>query len=317
MSDETPSFDSLPLAKDGPHGNAWGRFGADNDLGMLNLLTPETTKAAAQEIRSGLRVSTDCPLDKFSEPFFGRAVFGQVIKNKAPRSVNDDTLTFNTQISSQWDGYRHYGYQNEQLYFNGHALEELLTTTKIGIHVWAANGGIVGRGVLLDYATWAERQGRSSPAFKTTPITVEELKQVAADQGTTFRKGDILLLRTGWMKSYNALLQQERKELAQLPSPPAIGIESSEATLRWLWDTAFAAIAGDQPSMEAWPCQNPEFWLHEWLLAGWGMPIGELFDLEKLAEEAHKCGRYTFMFSSVPLYAPGGVASPPNGVAIL
>ncbi|KAK4894352.1 hypothetical protein LTR27_007485 [Elasticomyces elasticus] len=297
MSDETPSFDSLPLAKGGPHGNAWGRFGADNDLGMLNLLTPETIKAAAQEIRSGLRVSTDCPLDKFSEPFFGRAVFGQAIKNKAPRSVNDDTLTFNTQVSSQWDGYRHYG----------------LASTLF----WATNGGIVGQGVLLDYATWAERQGRSSPAFETTPITVEELKQVAADQGTIFRKGDILLLRTGWMKSYIALSQQERQTLAQLPSPPAIGIESSEATLRWLWDTGFAAIAGDQPSMEAWPCQDPEFWLHEWLLAGWGMPIGELFDLEKLAEEAHKCGRYTFMYSSVPLYAPGGVASPPNGVAIL
>jgi len=81
-----------------------------------------------------VRISTDCPLDKFSVPFFGRAVFHQSIKNKAPRSVNDDTLTFNTQISSQWDGNRHYGYQKERVYFNGRTLEDLLETTKNGIH---------------------------------------------------------------------------------------------------------------------------------------------------------------------------------------
>ena len=88
--------------------------------------------------------------------------------------------------------------------------------------------------------------------------------------------------------------------------------------------------------MEAWPCQNLEFRLHEWLLAGWGMPIGELFDLEMLSEECRRRKRYTFFFSSVPLkvgrghadmgitenmsltelQVPGGVASPPNGVAI-
>ena len=55
------------------------------------------------------------------------------------------------------------------------------------------------------------------------------------------------------------------------------------------------------PSFEAWPCQNQEFWLHEWLLAGWGLPIGELFDLEKLGEECKKRGRWSFFFSSVPL----------------
>lgn len=53
--------------------------------------------------------------------------------------------------------------------------------------------------------------------------------------------------------------------------------------------------------MEAWPCQNTEFWLHEWLLAGWGMPIGELFDLEQLSEECKKRERWSFFFSSMPL----------------
>ena len=83
--------------------------------------------------------------------------------------------------------------------------------------------------------------------------------------------------------------------------PPSIGVQSSEEILRWFWDTGFAAVAGDMLAFEAWPCQNTRYWLHEWLLAGWGMPIGELFDLERLAEECRKFGKWTFFFSSVPL----------------
>lgn len=128
-----PPFSSLPLRKDGPHGNAWGLFGPDDQHGMLNLLTPETTVAAAREITDGTRVSTDLPLDHLSRPCFGRAPFEQTIKNKAPRVVNDDTLSFNTQSSSQWDGFRHYGYQEEGVYFNGRTPENIVGSKVNGI----------------------------------------------------------------------------------------------------------------------------------------------------------------------------------------
>jgi hypothetical protein len=105
-----PSFDSLTLDPSGPPGNAWGLFGAGNELGMLNLLAPELVrKAAAEEIREGIRISLDLPLNHLSHPSFGRKPFTQELVNKAPRIVNDDILTFNTQTSSQWDGFRHYG----------------------------------------------------------------------------------------------------------------------------------------------------------------------------------------------------------------
>ncbi|KAH7159639.1 hypothetical protein B0J13DRAFT_539321 [Dactylonectria estremocensis] len=311
-----PSFDSLPLRKDGPHGNAWGLFGQDDECGMLNLLTPDVVAKAASEIRDGVRVSTDWPLDRMANPCFGRAPFTHAIKTKTPRSVNDDSLAFNTQSSSQWDGFRHYAYQKEKLWFNGKTLDDLLTTSAIGTQAWVERGGIVGRGVLLDYAAWAEAKGLTPALFETTSINVSTLKEVAASQGMTFREGDILFIRSGWVRGYNKLSDGECQALADKASPPAIGIESSEETLRWLWDESFSAVAGDHPSMEAWPCQNPDFWLHEWLLAGWGMPIGELFDLEQLSEECKKRGRWSFFFSSMPLKVPGGVASPPNGVAI-
>lgn len=129
-----PSFDSLPLQKDGPPGNAWGLFGNKDELGMLNLLTPENTIAAAREIVDGVRVSTDWPLDSMRTPCFGRAPFEHTVKTKSPRAVNDDTLSFNTQSSSQWDGFRHYGYQKEGLYFNGCTLQDVRSTKTNGIH---------------------------------------------------------------------------------------------------------------------------------------------------------------------------------------
>lgn len=129
-----PSFDTLPLRKDGPRGNAWGLFGAKDELGMLNLLTPETTTAAAKEIVDGVRVSTDWPLDSMRTPCFGRSPFEQTVNTKSPRIVNDDTLCFNTQTSSQWDGYRHFGYQKESVFFNGCTQRDIDTSRANGIH---------------------------------------------------------------------------------------------------------------------------------------------------------------------------------------
>jgi hypothetical protein len=83
--------------------------------------------------------------------------------------------------------------------------------------------------------------------------------------------------------------------------PPAIGVESSEETVRWLWEQGFAAVAGDHPSFEAWPPQSQDFCLHEWCLAGWGLTLGELFDLEGLSRECARRKRWTFFFSSMPL----------------
>ncbi|KAJ5567839.1 hypothetical protein N7535_007145 [Penicillium sp. DV-2018c] len=300
MSPQRPAFDSLPLRKDGPRGNAWGMFGDQDQMGMLNLLTPENTAAAAREIVEGVRISTDWALNSMATPCFGRSAFEHVIKNKAPRPVNDDILVFNTQSSSQWDGFRHYG-SAQGTFFNGCTQEEVENSHRNGIHVWADHGGIVGRGVLLDYAGWAKSNGKEVNCFETQSIPASVLQEVAASQKTTVRPGDILFIRTGWTRAYDELPQTECQRLADYAAPPVIGVESSEATLRWIWDLQVAAVAGDMPSFEAYPCQNKDFFLHEWLLAGWGVPIGELFDLEQLSQECRKRGRWSFFFSSVPL----------------
>ncbi len=286
---------------------------------MLNLLTPDTTIAAAKEVVHGVRISTDWPLDRMKVPAFGRRRFKQELHHKAPRAVNDDILTFNTQSSSQWDGFRHFGYQKRKLFFNARSQDDILNSNQNGIHVWVENGGVVGRGVLLDYQSWAESQGMTTNNFALTThsIKLTELRAVAKAQNVILKSGDILFIRSGYGKAFNSLSEEDAEKLVATPIPPAIGVESSQDILRWVWDCQFAAVAGDQPSFEAWPCQNMDYFLHEWLLAGWGVPIGELFDLERLAMECKKKQKWSFFFSSMPLKVPGGVASPPNGVAIL
>ena len=75
--------------------------------------------------------------------------------------------------------------------------------------------------------------------------------------------------------------------------------------VRWLWEHQFSAVAGDAPSFERAPIRgahaDPNFNLHEWVLAGWGTPIGEMFDLEKLSEHCKASERYSFFLSSMPL----------------
>ncbi|KOS39108.1 hypothetical protein ACN38_g10071 [Penicillium nordicum] len=241
MSPQRPAFDALPLRKDGPPGNAWGMFGDQDQMGMLNLLTPENTAAAAREIVDGKRVSTDWALNSMATPCFGRSAFEHIIKNKAPRAVNDDILVFNTQSSSQWDGFRHYG-SKQGTYFNGCTQEDIQNSTRNGIHVWVENGGIVGRGVLLDYAGWAAANGKEVNCFETQSIPATVLQEVAISQDTTFRPGDILFIRTGWTQAYEQLSPAQCQQLADYAAPPVIGVESSEAMLRWIWDLELAAV---------------------------------------------------------------------------
>ncbi|KAL3478374.1 putative cyclase-domain-containing protein [Aspergillus californicus] len=317
-----PTFENLTLDPSGPLGNAWGLFGPDNELGMLNLLTPKLVKrAASEEIREGVRVSLDLPLNRLSHPSFGRKPFTQELVNKAPRVVNDDILTFNTQTSTQWDGFRHFGNQTHGCYFNGHNLDNLKSSRVLGIDAWSNTGGIIGRGILLDYATWATKNHIPLTPFTTSTIPLSSILEVLKETNLTPRSGDILFIRTGFTEAFSLLTSEEEAALAARPTPDFAGIENGEKTLRWLWENQFAAIASDSPSFEPAPLVRadcaPEETLHQWCLSGWGMPIGEYFDLEELTKKCRERGRWSFFLSSVPLKVPGGVASPPNAVAII
>lgn len=109
---------------------------------------------------------------------------------------------------------------------------------------------------------------------------MSKLKQVAESQQVSIREGDVLLIRTGYIVEYQALSTEAQLHRHEKPLPPSIGLESSEEILEYIWNSCAVAIAGDMLALEVWPMQSERFLLHEWLLAGWGCPIGEYLILK-------------------------------------
>ncbi len=141
-----------------------------------------------------------------SFPSFNRPPFDWTLKNKShpdgtKRIVNDDHLNFNTQCSSQWDGFRHYGYQKAGRYFGGRTQQDIESSEVIGIDRVADSGGITARGVILDYPRWLEKKGKAKVnALEPNGISAEVLKEMLADTSVSARDGDLLLLRTGFTR---------------------------------------------------------------------------------------------------------------------
>lgn len=245
-----PPFSELPLDKNGPAGNAWGLYGNDDELGALNMLTPAVVKAAAAEIQTGERVSLDWYLNLPTFPSFGRPAFDWKMENRrhpdgSKRIVNDDFININTQSSSQWDGFRHYGYQKAGMYYGGRTQREVEGESGvIGIDRVVQAGGVTTRGVILDYPRWVERKGRQAvEALGANCISADDLKEMLRETGVKTREGDLLLLRTGFTQAYEKLGMQERKEMAGKP-PAFLGVESSRSVLEWIWESGFVAVAG-------------------------------------------------------------------------
>ncbi|KAK7711226.1 hypothetical protein SLS57_008141 [Botryosphaeria dothidea] len=323
------SFDALPPVPTQPQGCTWGIWGSSDELGTLNLLTPDRVRAARSEIQTGESIQLDWPLHNVQFPGFGRKPFEQKVLDLAPLGFKalDDEVYVNTQSGSQWDSLKHFAHQKSGMYYNGVSHETAVKTTKNGIHKWCERGGIVGRGVLVDWTTahadldnqlrWYEhKHGNPPSAITRHEIPAAELEETLRYQGTTTRPGDIMLVRSGYVRWHDNAGPEDRKKGTQ-EDTCAVGLQSNETTVRWLYDRHFAAVAGDTVAFEAWPPPLESGWcLHEWLLVQWGTPIGEMWDLEKLSKKCEEERRWTFFLTSAPLHVEGGVGSPPGAIAI-
>jgi hypothetical protein len=317
LPERLPNFDELPIKPDYPPQSAWGVFGDGDQIGTLNLLTPERVAAAARLVRQGQVFALNWELEQPSPPLFNRAELRHTIARRRKNVFDDVYDNFNTQSSSQWDGLRHFGHR---LYGFYNGVDESQITGEPGapngIEHWARRG-VAGRGVLIDFRRFASERGLEFKPGERSGISAEQLQAAADWQGLSFQTGDILLLRTGWIEWYSSLNEEQKSQLSQPGAFRAGGLEQSEDSLRFLWDNHFAAIAGDNPSFEAYPPADPgEGLMHGVIIGLWGMPIGEMFQLDALAAACAADQRYEFFFTSAPLNKIGGVASPPNALAI-
>jgi kynurenine formamidase len=312
-----PSYAALPVRAGAPAGAAWGVFGDDDEVGTINLLTPQRVRQAAANIRTGKVFPLNLPINIPDPPLFGR---GKHVHKAFPfpgaeAIVADDCLdNFYPQASSQWDALCHVKHPLGA--YNGVPDNEMAARggSRLGIDNLARRG-IAGRGVLADIARHYKRRHKTIDFTRAGVILLEDLEATLAEQKTRLRAGDILVIRIGWTQFYLQASPELRADLARETRVP--GIEGTPRVAQWIWDHHLAAIAADSPALEALPKEpgDPNF-LHFHLLGLFGMPIGEMWNLEDLAADCAADRRYEFFLTSAPLNIPGGVGSPPNALAI-
>ncbi|KAI4212962.1 MAG: hypothetical protein LQ351_004306 [Letrouitia transgressa] len=217
-------------------------------------------------------VRTALPLSVPETPSFGRETFKHEIKDLAQGKAHDDLYSLNTQSGTQWDGLRHVSHLATGTFYNGTTASDITgpnANKKCSIH-YLAEHGIAGRGVLLDYKTYANKKGIQYSSFTDHRIPYEELYLCGQDQGLDIRPeaqggdikvGDLLFIRTGFVEAYYNLKSSEEwakvalrpHEIGPNDDQKWAGVAQEEAIIDWLHDCYFAAVAGDAPAFETWP----------------------------------------------------------------
>lgn len=313
----TPAFADLPTLPGRDEHHAWDVWGRDDEIGTLNLVGQRERLAALAAVRTGETISLSLPLHEPDPGLFEeREGFVHVVEDTA--AGHDDRLDgFFLQGSSQWDGLRHIR-AGRHGYWGGRQEADLLESDAIGVDRWADHG-FVARGVLLDIAGWFAAAGTPLPPDDRFEITPALLEDVAAAQGSTLISGDVLVVRTGWTAWYSGLPRAHRDRLrGSIGSGFACpGLSSGKDMAAYLWDYELAAVAMDNVGVEVFPIDRDTGFLHRRLIALQGMPLGELWHLEGLAEACAERGSHEFLLFSGVLPLRRGVGSPANAQALL
>lgn len=300
-----PAYTELPRMTDVGVPHAWDVWGRDDQLGALHRMTPERVVSALHNVRQGLRIGLDLPTTAIDPPLFGRRPLERHVRESGP-TVDERLDSFYPQAGSQWDGFGHYRIRGHGAFGDTHE--------EPGIHHWAAEG-MVARGVLLDVAAYRDMPGE---ALREGSISAAELTEVAKAQGVCLEAGDVLCVRTGFMRDYLALDAAAREQYAAARNRiPSLGLAADESTAAFVWDYEVSALAADNPAVEQTPGSREVGSLHRRVLAALGIPLGELFHLERLATACRQHDQWTFAFVSMPLAVVGGVGSTANAMGIL
>jgi kynurenine formamidase len=303
----------------------WGRWGPDDQLGTLNHIRPEDVVAAAGLVRSGRVISMAIPVDEAGPQTggFGRfnpihlmirdgnaAVTGTVVRDfygGRDRYIRgaDDLLILPLQSGTQWDALAHIIFDDK--IYNGYDATSVGSRGAIVDDIAVARERIVGRGVLLDIP-----RSKGRPWLEPgEAIHAEDLEACLRTQDVAVGRGDIVLIRTGHIAQC-----RDAGAWGTYAGGSAPGLALDTAT--WIFDHEIAALATDTWGMEVLPNETPDVFqpMHIILLVHTGLMVGEIFDLEPLADDCASDGRYDFLFSAPPLPITGGVGSPVNPIAI-
>ncbi|MEV6308255.1 cyclase family protein [Streptomyces sp. NPDC051840] len=301
------------------HSN-WGRWGDDDVLGTLNFLDEAKRREGATLIRRGVSFSLSQRFDidgpqkgwrKRTNPVHTMLDTGTdaALGNQGlPHGIGgaDDVIAMPLQCSTQWDGLGHIFDHGKA--WNGRPAEQVVTSDGdqvTGIEHMAPH--VAGRGVLLDVGRAIGTDGELPDGFA---VTEEHLTTTAKAQGVAVGRGDIVLVRTG------QLARVRRDGWGDYAGGPAPGL--SFTTAGWLHGSEIAAIATDTWGLEVRPNEFDQAFqpLHQVAIPHLGLLIGEMWDLDALAEDCASDGVYDFWLTAAPLPITGAVGSPVNPIAV-
>ena len=305
-----PEFTDLAVAV-----RNWGRWGPDDELGTINLITPEVRRRAASAVRSGEAFSLALPLSE-SEGIQTGLLPGRInpVRTMAqlnspilddPDQVrtNDDVVVMGLQCATHWDGLAHVSYGGH--IWNGYPAETVTAAgaTRCGIHRIRT---LVSRGVLLDVAR-ARGVDRLEGGHVITGEDLEAAEELAR---VRVEPGDVVLVRTGQM----AVLREPGGR-RRYPAPsPGLSMQS----VPWLRRRDVAAVATDTLTFEVFPGERDDVFLpvHLLHLVEMGLTQGQNFVLDELAADCADDGVYDFLLEASPQPFTNAVGSPVNPVAV-
>ncbi len=282
----------------------WGRWGADDQRGTLNFITPDAVKRGVAAVKRGDAFSLSIPMNDDGPQTGG--IPGRINPQHTMFMCNvsftgdpsdfctsDDSVEFGVQAATHWDALAHVGYDG--LLYNGVSFDAVTDAgaSKLGIEHF---GPIVSRGVLLDIA-----QVHGVDFFDDNyAITGSDLDAAASYASVKVMPGDIVMVRTGQMH----WLRQGDKVRYSTPTP-GIGV----GALEWFHDREVAAVATDTLVFEVWPGEDAGALLpvHMIDLRDMGLVQGQLWTLDALAADCARDGVYECLLTATPLPITGAV----------
>ena len=283
------------------------KYGAQDEIGAGNLITPQRVMEAAKLVttgktyRLGIEVNRGTPAfppREFSITVIQPGQAGGTTFGENKMSYNDDIVMGWMGVGSQLDGLAHLGIDG--LFYNGHKGAEIgqaTGATKLGIEKVPA---IVGRGVLINMA-----KHKNVPMMNEGEIfSTADIEAAAKAQNVTIREGDIVLFHTGWLD----MLDKDPQRFGK--GEPGIDAAAAE----YLAGKGVVAVGADTWGVEAVPFKNPNrLWEgHQILLAKNGVYILEVMDTRQLA--ADNVNEFMFVLGA-PRYT-GGIQAIINPIAI-
>jgi len=288
----------------------WGRWGADDELGAANFITPEKRKAAAALVTEGRSVSLAHDIIQ-EETLEGPWYLDRQVVNVSETGASDRyqyTGTYHGVIHSHLDSVDcHIMYEGKG--YNGVTAEEVEAANGCPRgSIYALRDGVFTRGILFDATLLPDKVTENGWLEPGTAIRAADLEELERIQGVRVEPGDVILLHTGRWKRRAALG----------PWPSSDGVAGYHSDVAYFMKERGVSFIGHDMWNDAFPHEYSDdvrLPIHHLALVSLGVWIFDNLDFDDVADVARELERYEFLFTAAPLRIEYGMGSPLNPIA--